>query len=317
MARTGDEDNVEDEPQRRGLMIPASMGLRCQIPDDLEEFTVTASWGVYEPVPAEEGDRRRRYKRTPVEIPKTITVAELDAAKTKDFPLKDDVVLRVDRHDDPERGCRLIELALCNDRETPRKIPVNAWLYQTKLLVTAGEPDAFLPVCDPLLDAFEEEDDELGGSTSSTGTGWSSPSDGPARWTGRWPRASGARTAVWTTWLPMCETPQVTADEIDAMLDMTAAGEGNPRRASRRAQPDRGALRRLAGRRGRPGAQLPEHLRAEGLEAVAEARKVAEQLADGLEHLLTRRRSAALLPVHEPGDGRPARAESGRPAPRR
>ena len=33
--------------------------------------------------------------------------------------------------------------------------------------------------------------------------------------------------------------------------------------------------------------ELPEHLRAEGLDAVAEARKVAEQLATGLEHLLT------------------------------
>ena len=29
-------------------MIPASMGLRFQIPDDLAVFTVTASWGAYE-----------------------------------------------------------------------------------------------------------------------------------------------------------------------------------------------------------------------------------------------------------------------------
>ena len=28
-------------------MIPASMGLRFQVPADLETFTVTASWGVY------------------------------------------------------------------------------------------------------------------------------------------------------------------------------------------------------------------------------------------------------------------------------
>ena len=47
-------------------------------------------------------------------------------------------MLRIDRHDDPERGCRLIEIALCNDRETPRKIPVNAWLYQTKLTGHGG-----------------------------------------------------------------------------------------------------------------------------------------------------------------------------------
>ena len=66
---------MEDEPQQRGLMIPASMGLRCQIPEDLESFTVTASWGVYESVPEKDPERQRivrRYKRTPVEIPKPI-----------------------------------------------------------------------------------------------------------------------------------------------------------------------------------------------------------------------------------------------------
>ena len=32
-----DEDDVEDQPQKRGLMIPASMGLRFQIPADLDD----------------------------------------------------------------------------------------------------------------------------------------------------------------------------------------------------------------------------------------------------------------------------------------
>ena len=35
-------------------MIPASMGLRFQVPADLESFTVTASWGVYETVETDE-----------------------------------------------------------------------------------------------------------------------------------------------------------------------------------------------------------------------------------------------------------------------
>ena len=283
----GDEDNVEDEPQRRGLMIPASMGLRCQIPDDLEEFTVIASWGVYEPVPGEEGDKRRRYKRTPAEKPATITVAKLDPAKTNDFRLKDNVVLRIDRHDDPERGCRLIELALCNDRESPRKIPVNAWLYQTKLLVTAGGSDAFLPVCDSLLDDYVEEDDELRrlnlqyrdrlefavGRTCSVD----------------WKVADGKRraSAVWTTWLPVCETPQVMADEIDAMLDMTALAKAAPAELRTGLSPIVERYAAWLDDEERRTQELPEHLRAEGLNAVAEARKVAEQLATGLEHLLT------------------------------
>jgi hypothetical protein len=283
----GDEDNVEDEPQRRGLMIPASMGLRCQIPEDLQEFTVTASWGVYEPVPAEEGDKRRRYKRTPVEITKTIPVADLDAAKTTDFSLKDEVVLRIDRHDDPDGGCRLIELALCNDRETPRKIPVNAWLYQTKVLVTASEPDAFLPVCDPLLEAFEEEDDELRRlnlqyrNRLEFAVGRTCSVD--------WKVAEGKRraSAVWTTWLPTYETPQVAADEIDAMLDMSALAEATPTELRTGLSPIVEHYAAWLDDEEGLACQLPEHLRNEGLEAVAEARKVQQQLADGLDHLLT------------------------------
>ncbi|MGH3999770.1 MAG: hypothetical protein ACRDTJ_20185 [Pseudonocardiaceae bacterium] len=71
------------------------------------------------------------------------------------------MVLRIDRHDDTGRGRRLIELALCNDRETPRKIPVNAWLYQTKLSVSAEDAAVFLPVTDALEDTRPERDDEL------------------------------------------------------------------------------------------------------------------------------------------------------------
>ena len=85
-----DEDSgTEDEPQQRGLMIPASMGLRCQIPDDLESFTVTATWGVYESVPEKDPERQRvvrRYKRTPVEIPTLITVAGLRQSATTEIP---------------------------------------------------------------------------------------------------------------------------------------------------------------------------------------------------------------------------------------
>jgi hypothetical protein len=286
-----DEDSgVEDEPQQRGLMIPASMGLRCQIPDDLESFTVTASWGLYESVPEKDPERQRlvrRYQRTPIEITKPITVADLRKSGTTEIPLEDKVVLRVDRHDDPDRGCRLIEIALCNDRETPRKIPVDAWLYQTKLTVAADGAEVFLPVSDPLLDTRHEPDDELrrlnlqyrdrlefaAGRTCSVG----------------WAVADGARRAskVWTTWLPVCETPQVAAEEIDAMLDMRELATASPEQL-------RDGLLPIVDRYGEwldgeeaRARDLPEHLRGEGMDAVSEARKVHRQLADGLEHLLT------------------------------
>jgi hypothetical protein len=296
-----DEDSgLEDTPQQRGLMIPASMGLRCQIPDDLESFTVTASWGVYERVPAPEGDesRIRRYKRTPVEIPKRIVVADLDPSKTTDIPLRDKVILRVDRYDDDEHHRRLVEIALCNDREVPRKIPVDAWLYQTKLAITTeGEP-AFLPVTDVLTDDRWERDDEVRrlnlqyrdrlefavGRTCSVS--W----EEPAGWDKPEVRAvpSNRRTGkIWTTWLPVSETPQVAADEIgEALLDMrklAAASKDELRAGLTPIAQKYGSW--LDGEEARAN-QLPDHLRDEGLDAVNEARKVQLQLAAGIEHLL-------------------------------
>ncbi|MFB7508689.1 helicase, partial [Streptomyces broussonetiae] len=297
---SSDEDEVEDQPQKRGLMIPASMGLRFQIPDDLDEFTVTASWGTYEPVKEKRGEGTedgvegaapapalRRFQRTPHAIAKTIKVADLKPSRTTEIVLKDKILLRVDRYDDSEHGCRLIEVALCNDRETPRKIPVEAWLYQTKLSVSASGAEVFLPVNDVLLDTREEPDDELRrlrlqyrnrlefahGRTCSVD----------------WEVAEGARRAseVWTTWLPVSETPQTAAEEIGAaMLDMRRLQEASTDELRTGLEPIvAGYTAWLDGEEQRAKA-LPEHLRSEGLDAVTEARRVQRQLEEGLKHLL-------------------------------
>ena len=286
-----DEDTgIEDEPQRRGLMIPASMGLRCQVPNDLESITVTAYWGMYEPITEEREDTGRsirKYKRIPIEIPKRIKLADLHDGMTAEIPLKDKVVLRVDRYDDPDRGCLLIEIALCNDRETERKIPVSAWLYQTQLTVTADVADAFLPSSDPLLDTRHEHDDEVRrlnlqyrdrlefavGRTCSVD----------------WQQADKSRraTKVWTTWLPTCETPQVTAEEIDALLDMRKLATASPTELRDGLAPIVERYEEWLDAEEAKAQQLPAHLQEAGREAVSEARKVHQQLADGLVHLLT------------------------------
>jgi len=65
-----DEDAAEDLGVRRGLMIPASMGLRFQVPLDLESVVVSASWGSYNPESTgevtEKGRARSRFVRIPV-----------------------------------------------------------------------------------------------------------------------------------------------------------------------------------------------------------------------------------------------------------
>lgn len=286
---SADEDGLEDLPQQRGLMIPASMGLRCQIPDDLDSFTVVASWGTYEPIAEKEGDksRTRRYKRIPIKITKTITVADIAPGRTMSVPLKDKVLLRIDRYDDPDRGRRLIEVALCNNREAPRAIPVNMWLYQTKISINAGGAAVFLPATDLLEDTRQERNDELRrlklqyrdrlefaiGRTCSVD----------------WRVAEGARraTEVWTTWLPVCETPQTAAEEITAaLLDMKKLSTASPAELRAGLEPIVHGYESWLDKQQKCADELPQHLRGEGRDAVAEARRVLHQLAEGLEFLL-------------------------------
>ncbi|QBI56147.1 DISARM system helicase DrmA [Streptomonospora litoralis] len=289
----GDSDGAaaEDQPQQRGLMIPASMGLRFQIPFDLDAVTVTASWGVYQRV-EDDGEhsaasRKRRYQRTPVEAAVTVPIADLVPGSTAAFPLKDEVVLRVDRHDDEPRGRRLIEVALCNDRETPRKIPVEAWLYQTEVAVEAEYDAAFLPVTDVVTDPQEESDDELRRlnlqyrDTLEFAIGRTCSVD--------WEEAEGTRRArrVWTTWLPTCETPQTAAEEIDAaLLDMIRLADADRGQLEAGLEPIVHGYRDWLDGEQLRAAELPEHLRSEAEDAVTEARRVQHQLAEGLEHLL-------------------------------
>lgn len=206
-----EEDDVEDRAPKQGLMIPASMGLRFQVPSDLASFDVTASWGTYETVETDEvsktGRPIRKYQRRPVEETRTVRLAALTPGRTETVVLRDAVCLRIDRYDDTEYGRVLVEIALCNDRETPLPIPSNMWMFQTKLTIDGGGAEAFLPVRDVLEQDWPEYDDEVRrldlqykdrlefaiGRTCS------------ADWVVR--RGSRRATSVSTTWLPKAETP--------------------------------------------------------------------------------------------------------------
>ena len=214
-----------------------------------------------------------------------LALTELRPGTTEEYPLQDDVVLRVDVHEDPG-GKRLVEAALCNDRETPRLIPVNAWLYQTALSVEAGGTEAFLPVCDDLLEPYDEIDDELRrlrlqyrdrlefavGRTCSVD----------------WDVAPGARraTRVFTTWLPTVETPLTEAVGIpDALLDMRALAKADAATVTAGLSPIVERYAEWLATQHDLAMRLPEHLQPEALDAVAEATTVSKQLAQGLAFL--------------------------------
>ena len=324
---TAEEDpgeDTDDEPVRRGLMIPASMGLRFQVPADpaeLESIAIHVSWGTYESTgrgdadaspsssdPASSRDSHiTRYRRIPHYHNFSLRLADLTPGRTLDRKLENDVFLRVDSYRDTSPaggpgGRYLIELALCNDQETPRRIPVHAWMFQTQIHVDADNRDVFLPVHDPLLPpapgaqpASDPEEARLElqyrdrlefavGRTCSVDWSVRKPSPGKSA-----PRRA---FQVRTTWMPTVETPQTTATPVPAaelnMRTLASAAEfQNTARLRAALEPIVEAYTAWLGEQEAAVVALPEHLRDTGAEALAEARQVLSQLTEGIDHLLT------------------------------
>ena len=292
----GDEDTAgdrDDTPIRRGLMIPASMGLRFQVPADLDALTVHASWGVYHPQsggPTEDGREGGRpatvYRREDVTEHVRINPASLTPGTTQDHVLREDVILRVDAQVDGDR--LLIEVALCNDRQTPRRIPTQAWLFQTRLDVDADGRAVFLPVHDILTDVSADLSDAEEARLAlqyrdrlEYAVGRTCSAD--------WTVLPGQRraTQVRTEWIPTSTTPQTDAATVDgALLDMTALATATPDQLRAGLTPIIEAYGAWLGEQRSAIAALPDHLRPTAEEVVEEAAQVHASLAAGLDHLL-------------------------------
>ena len=285
-----EDDDPEDRTPKQGLMIPASMGLRFQVPADLGSFTVTASWGTYSTVETDQvtksGHPIRHYQRTPVEEPRTIQLADLTPGKTATIPLRESICLRIDRYDDPQFGRVLVEIALCNDRETPMPIPMNMWMFQTHLRVDAGGAEVFLPVRDELEQNWPEHDEEVKrlnlqyrnrlefaiGRTCSVD----------------WVVRQGSRRAaeVSTTWLPVAETPQTRARSVkDAQLSMDALSTVTPEDLRAGLAPLVSGYGAWLEEQNATAKALPEHLQVTAEGVLWDAKQAHQRLADGLEHV--------------------------------
>lgn len=285
-----EDDDAEDRAPKQGLMIPASMGLRFQVPADLESFTVTSSWGTYETVQTDQvtksGRPIRHYQRIPVEETRSVVLAELVAGRTKTLELRDSVCLRLDRYDDEKHDRVLVEIALCNDRETPVPIPMSMWMFQSKLHIHAGGAEVFLPVRDVLEQDWPEHDDEVRrldlqyrdrleyaiGRTCSVD----------------WIVRDGSRRAseVSTTWLPVAETPQTRARAVaGAALSMDALAAATPETLRAGLEPLVVGYGTWLDQQEAIANQLPSHLQETCELVLWEARQAHQRLVDGLDHV--------------------------------
>lgn len=285
-----EDDDAEDRAPKQGLMIPASMGLRFQVPADLDEFRVVASWGTYETVETgkvtKSGRPIRAYQRIPVEEARTIRLADVTPGQTATIALKESIVLRLDRYDDAKYGRALVEIALCNDRETPMPIPLGMWMFQTKLVVDAAGAEMFLPVQDVMEQDWPEHDEEVKRlnlqyrNRLEFAIGRTCSAD--------WLVKKGSRraTSVETTWLPVGETPQTKARSVDdALLSMEALAAASIEDVRSGLAPlVEGYGAWLTSQEGE-AAMLPGHLQETAEVALWEAREAHRRLVAGLEHI--------------------------------
>ena len=161
-----EDDDAEDRAPKQGLMIPASMGLRFQVPADLESFTVTASWGTYETVETDEGHQGgppdpplpthpgRGASHDPAGRPHTRSDRD-DPAARRHLPARRQVRRPGSSGGYSSRSrCAMTARRRCRSRSS-------MWMFQTKLLVDAGGAEVFLPVRDVLEQDWPEHDEEV------------------------------------------------------------------------------------------------------------------------------------------------------------
>ena len=141
-------------PQNLGRMWASSMGLTFAVAADVDVLHAVIEWGSYdtEQAPAPDGRVRAVWHRVPVRHEREV---RLDGERGYPIPLVGDdrapeVYLAVEVR--PRDGQRVVQLTLVNAQQEPDSRPDKAWLFQSRLTVTAldGAAAVFLPIDDPL-----------------------------------------------------------------------------------------------------------------------------------------------------------------------
>ncbi|MDN5861477.1 MAG: hypothetical protein L0H84_22980 [Pseudonocardia sp.] len=141
-------------PQNLGRMWASSMGLSFAVPAAVDALAVAIEWGSYgkRQTTTEDAATRSVWFRGPVRHEREVRV---DGEPSVRLPLSGDdpaapgVLLAVDVR--PRDGQRIVRLVLVNAQQEPQSNADTAWLFQSRLTVTALDGDAavFVPIDDP------------------------------------------------------------------------------------------------------------------------------------------------------------------------
>ena len=276
-------------PQNLGRMWASSMGLTFAVAADVDVLHAVVEWGSYdtEQAPAPDGRVRAVWHRVPVRHEREV---RLDGERSYPIPLVGDdrapeVYLAVEVR--PRDGQRVVRLTLVNAQQEPDSRPDKAWLYQSRITVTAldGAAAVFAPVDDPADGGSGADDPEelhlrlLYRHQLRFAVGHNVAVDA-------YQPEPGAR-AAWkleTTWLPHHDVPAtVAAGSVGAAeLSMDELAKADAATLRRGLAPLADGYARWLDRRAADVPSLPPPLRLTGERAVETAREAAARIRAGI-----------------------------------
>ena len=280
-------------PQGVGRLWASSMGLSCAVRDDVGALHVTVTWGRYAKRETQDADGRTRsvWYREPVLREREV---RLDGDPHQRIPLDGDdpaapgVLLAVDVR--PREGHRVVRLVLVNTQREPERNADTAWVFQSRVAVTAldGNAAVFTPIDDP-ADGGEVGDDAeethlrlLYRHHRRYAAGHNVAVHPHVR--------QGDRRCAWkleTTWLPVYDVPSTAAAGSEAQLSMDALAEADAPALRAGLAPLVDGYDRWLDAQDAGVADLPPALAATGSHAVHTARIAAHRIRAGIRLLTT------------------------------
>jgi hypothetical protein len=280
-------------PQSVGRIWASSMGLSCAVHGDVDALHVTVTWGRYAKRETTEDDGRTRsvWYREPVAREREV---RLDGNPSRRIPLDGDdpeapgVLLAVDVR--PRDGHRVVRLVLVNTQREPERNADTAWVFQSRIAVTAldGHAAVFAPVDDP-ADGGEVGDDAeeahlrlLYRHHRRYAAGHNVAVHPHVR--------PGDRRCAWkleTTWLPVYDVPSTAAAGSGAQLSMDVLAEADASALRAALDPLTDGYDRWLDTQDAGIAELPPALAATGAHAVRTARIAAHRIRAGIQLLTT------------------------------
>lgn len=139
-ADSTEEGNTDTTATAKLTMFPSSLGMTFVVSGKAKALEVTAKWGQYNRETSEYGDKKRVWKRYPVQ---GTTQMQLDADEPFHWVVDKDVSadVYVAAQVQQSQGDWLISLFLVNNRTETQKLRDQTWLFQPELQVKSADPD--------------------------------------------------------------------------------------------------------------------------------------------------------------------------------